>query len=304
MGASGPPREAPVPRLVGSGPATAPAPDQLASDRLAPDQLASGPSRRPVPGRTRALLLAALVVAGAGAVSVPSVRAASAPPVITATTSGGASGGRLRVWLLLEGPASARIAGVRAVVPGSGATAGVVPEAFSERGDAVVRVDVDPRCPQAVQGLGDAALQVRLEGEPAVRVPFDTDGPLAGGVRARCGGGGDAPRRRGPLVRAQAGGPAGALRTVVELGAPGPEVLVVRRVSPGPGVGVDVVTPLPLRVQPGMRGRLVVDLRPGRCALAPGEPPFVLDAAATGEVEPSVDAALQGRLDALRRSAC
>lgn len=270
------------------------------------DVLGSGPERPPlrVPGRTRALLLAALAVAGAGVVAVPQVQAASAPPTITATTSGGASGGRLRVWLLLEGPASARLESVRAVVPGSEARAAVVPEAFSPQGYAVVRVDVQPRCPGAVEGLDGAALRVALTGEQVVRVPFDTDGPLAGGVRTRCAGLEDAPVPRGPRVRAESGGPAGVLRTVVDLGAPGPEVLVVRGVTPGPGVAVEVVTPLPLRVAPGRRGQLVVDLRPGRCVLDPDEPPFVLDDAAAGEVDPVVDPSLQGRLDALRRSAC
>lgn len=271
-----------------------------------PDLLQAGSERPPlrVPRRSGAVLLAALAVAAAGLLSVPVVRDAGAPPEVTATTSGGSViGGRLRVRLLLEGPASARLSALVPVLPGSAVDVGVAPAAFSPGGDAVVRLDVAPDCPAALAGLGDAALALRVDGE-AVRVPVDTSGLLAETVRARCSGQGPVVPVRGPQLRAGQGGPGGALRTVVELGAPGPEVLVAAGVTAGPGLRVDVVTPLPLRIAPGRRGLLVVDLRPGRCQPDPDSPPFVLELAADGEVEPVVDAGLRGRLQALRLSAC
>lgn len=279
------------------------------------DLLASGPERPPrrLPRPQAALLLAALTVAAAGAWAVPvvqaDVRTAQAPPVVTATTSGGSVlGGRLRVWLLLEGPPRARLAGVEPRLQGSEVRA-VAPESFSRRGYAVVRLDVDPSCPAAVAGLAGADLAVRVDddrpaGARTVRVPLDTSGLLEATVRDRCSGrGGDAPLR-GPLLRAGEDPAPGVLRTVVELGAPGPEILVVKGVTPGPGLSVSVVTPLPLRVPVGRQGELVVDLRPGRCAADPEAPPFTLEHAADGDVEPVVDAGLRGRLLALRRGAC
>ncbi|MCW2777286.1 MAG: hypothetical protein JWN17_1011, partial [Frankiales bacterium] len=205
----------------------------------------SGPERPPrrlprlQPSRTQAaLLLAVALTATGGALSVPAVRAASAPPQVSAVQSGGAVvAGRVRLYLLLQGPPSARL---RAVVPrlrGSTVTADLVPRAFSAEGDAVVRLDVAPRCPGAVDGLDDAALDVTAgPADRTVRVPFDTSGLLAGTVRARCAGLVETVPVRGPRVSAGTGGPAGALRTVVELGAPGPEVLVVTSVTPGPGL--------------------------------------------------------------------
>ena len=102
---------------------------------------------------------------------------------------------------------------------------------------------------------------------------------------------------------AESGAP-GLLRTVVDLGAPGPEVLVVTGVEPGPGLSAEPLASLPLRVAPGRRGQLVVDLRSDGCSADPDAPPFLLEYATEGEVEPRVDPALRGRLDALRRSGC
>lgn len=283
------------------------------------DLLASGPDRPPrrlprvrLDRTARALLLLVAAVLAAGVLTVPSVRAAGAPPRVTAVPSGGAVvAGRLRVYLLLLGPPSARLAAVRPLLPGNDVRADLVPDAFSRAGDAVVRLDVAPRCPGAVEGLDAARLDVTVGGRGGphtVRVPFDTSGLLAGTVRARCalasGQLVETPPVRGPRVRAGGSGPGGVLRTVVDLGAPGPEVLVVSGVTAGPGLAADVVTGLPLRIGPGHRGRLVVDLRRDGCSADPESPPFVLEYAAEGEVEPFVDEALRGRLDALRSGGC
>lgn len=279
------------------------------------DLLESGPERAPrrlprpdLDRPAAALLAAAAAVAVAGAASVPSLRAQAlaeaAPPAVTATTCGGSAlGGRLRVWLLLEGPPSTALSGVAGRLPGSVVRTNA-PDAFSPRGYAVVRLDVVPACPDAVAGLGAAALELTVGDAGEVRVPVDTDGILASTVRARCDGEGSQLQARGPLVRAADSGVPGVLRAVVDLGAPGPEVLVVTGVSAGPGLGVQPLTSLPLRVAPGRRGQLVVDLTAAGCSADPGAPPFLLDYAAEGEVEPRVDPGLRGRLDALRRTDC
>jgi len=223
---------------------------------------------------------------------------------VTATTSGGSAiGGRLRVWLLLEGPPSTALSEVAGRLPGSVVRTSA-PDAFSPRGYAVVRLDVTPACPDALAGLAEAAVEVTLAGSGLVRVPVDTDGILASTVRSRCQGEAAQLQAQGPLVRVADSGVPGVLRTVVDLGAPGPEVLVVTGLSAGAGLDVEPLTSLPLRVAPGRRGQLVVDLRADGCSADPDAPPFLLDYAADGEVEPRVEPALVGRLAALRREGC
>ncbi len=283
-----------------------------------PDLLSGGSERAPVslrlPRWAVPALLGGLLVLGLAAVAAPGLlasrREADRPPVVTALTSGGSVvGGSARLWLLLQGPPSARLSGLVPTLPGADVRLGVVPSAFSPRGDAVVRLDVTPSCPQALSGLRRGTLSLRVDdgrsrGPRTVVTPVDTTGLVDSTVRAQCAGEGDRAPARGPRVRSAPGGPPGALRTVVDLGAPGPEVVVVEGVTAGSGLVVEVVTSLPLRIAPGGRGRLVVDLRAATCAPDPGAPPFVLERAADGDVEPSVDPGLRGRLEALRRSVC
>ena len=279
------------------------------------DLLESGYERAPrrlprpdLPRPVAVLLAAAAAVALAGAASVPSLRAPTrtppVPPTVTATTSGGsASGGQLRVWLLLEGPPSEELSEVTGRLPGSIVRTSA-PDAFSPGGFAVVRLDVTPACPVAVAGLTEAAVQVTLGGREVVRVPVDADGILASTVRSRCQGEAAELQARGPLVRLADSGLPGVLRTVVDLGAPGPEVLVVTAVTPGAGLAAESLSSLPLRVAPGSRGQLVVDLRGDGCSADPDAPPYLLDSAADGEVEPRAEPALRTRLAELRRDGC
>ena len=280
------------------------------------DLLESGPERAPrrlprpdLPRPVAALLAAAAAVALAGAASVPSLRAqtstrATSPTAVTVTTSGGsASGGRLRVWLLLEGPPSAELSEVRGRLPGSVVETSA-PDAFSPRGLAVVRLDVTPACPVAVAGLTRAAVELTLGSGDVVRVRLDADGILASTVRSRCLGEAAELQARGPLVRLVDSGLPGVLRTVVDLGAPGPEVLVVTAVTPAAGLVAESLSSLPLRVAPGSRGQLVVDLRADGCSADSAAPPYLLDSAADGEVEPRAEPALRTRLAELRREGC
>lgn len=229
-----------------------------------------------------------------------------------AEVAGGEQGteGTLRLRVRLEGVPRAQLLSLRAELPGSAVVLSPLPDRLSAAGVAEVRMDVLPTCPEALPGLSQAAVVAAVRGRERsavrlVRVRLDTAGLLAEAVRDRCGPVAGAPALRASLVELAEPTAADALATRVELAPAGPAAVTVVAVRPGPGLAVDVGTPLPLVLEPSSPPTpLRVDLRPGGCGGAPDTPPYVLVLADGQSVALSVATSARPRLDALRPYVC
>jgi hypothetical protein len=220
------------------------------------------------------------------------------------------SDGVLRLRIRVEGIPAAQLLSLHVELPGSAVVLAPLPDALSLGGTADVGLDVLPRCPDAVHGLSRAALVAVVRAREGasvrrVRVRLDTAGFLAETVAARCGPVGGVAALVPPLAQLTEPVDQHLLRTQVALAAASSEPVSVLAVRPGPGLRVDVRTPLPLVLQPGaLPLPLAVNLRPGGCGGAPDTPPYVL-VLSTGEtVAASVEPRLRRQLDRLRPYRC
>ena len=229
-----------------------------------------------------------------------------------ASVTGGRPGadGVLRLSVRLEGVPRAQLLSLQVELPGSAVVLAPLPDRLSPAGEAELRMDVLPRCPDALLGLPQAAMVAAVRGRAGsavrlVRVRVDTAGVLADTVRRRCGQVPGAPALAPSLVVLAGPSAPDLLATQVQVAAAGPSRVTVVAVRAGPGLAVTVRTPLPLVVEPEAPPvALHVDLSPDGCGGAPDTPPYVLVLADGQTVALSVGPSVRRRLDALRPYVC